>query len=226
MTDVPDPQPTLAWETLVRATDLLRAFAMHPEHPDYKQKMLEIKGLLETTERILRGQAAQHSTAAPVALEEMRARKDAAYTERNQVVAALAKLFPSGTKRTDIPGWSEDWHGAVYIDLPTGQISWHYHDSQAPLFADLPPYQGEWDGHTTEVKYERLAALQTAAPVAGDARARANAIYDAALVDGTRGRSKLMAEQDIASITPHIEQAIIYGIAAALTAADRARGDG
>ncbi len=44
----PDPQPTLA-----RATDLLRAFAMHPEHPDYQPKMLEIKGLLETTEERL-----------------------------------------------------------------------------------------------------------------------------------------------------------------------------
>jgi len=95
----------------------------------------------------------------PDALAEMEARKDAAYLERNQVVAALAKCFPSGVARTAIEGWSEDWHGCVYIDLPTGQASWHFHDSQAYLFAGLPPYTKPWDGHDTPTKYERLAAL-------------------------------------------------------------------
>jgi hypothetical protein len=94
------------------------------------------------------------------ALAAMEASKDAAYLERNQVVAALAKAFPSGTARTAIEGWTEDWHGCVYIDLPTGQASWHFHDSQAYLFADLPPYTGEWDGHSTEKKYARLAKLK------------------------------------------------------------------
>lgn len=92
-------------------------------------------------------------------LAAMEARKDAAYLERNQVVAALAKCFPSGVGRTAIEGWSEDWHGCVYIDLPTGQAGWHFHDSQAYLFEGLPEYDGAWDGHTTEVKYQRLAAL-------------------------------------------------------------------
>lgn len=92
-------------------------------------------------------------------LKEMEARKDAAYEERNKVVAALARLFPSGISRTAIPGWSEEWHGCVYIDLPTGQVSWHYHDSQSGLFSDLPAYTKEWDGHDTEEKYRRLAAL-------------------------------------------------------------------
>lgn len=82
---------------------------------------------------------------------------DGAYTERNRLVAYLASLFPSGVKNTAIPGWDEAWHGCVYIDLPTGQASWHYHDSEAHLFAHLPPYAGEWDGHTTEEKYERIA---------------------------------------------------------------------
>jgi hypothetical protein len=60
-------------------------------------------------------------------------------------------------KKTAIPGWDEAWHGCIYIDLPTGQASWHFHDSEAHLFAHLPPYDGEWDGHTTEEKYERMA---------------------------------------------------------------------
>jgi hypothetical protein len=96
-------------------------------------------------------------------LESMRSRKNAAYEERNKVVAALARLFPSGVKQTAIAGWSDDWHKCVYIDLPTGQVSWHFHDSQAHLFDGLPDYSGEWDGHDTPEKYRRLAAL--AAPV-------------------------------------------------------------
>lgn len=90
-------------------------------------------------------------------LEEMEARKDAAYLERNKLVALLSAVFPSGIKRTAIEGWSEDWHGCVYIDLPVGQASWHFHDSQLYLFNHLDEYRGEWDGHTTEEKYERVA---------------------------------------------------------------------
>lgn len=89
----------------------------------------------------------------------IRAEKDVAYIERNKVVAALARLFPAGLKRTDIPGWNKEWHGCVYIDLPTGQVSWHYHDSQAHLFEGLPAYDGEWDGHDTQEKYRRLAKM-------------------------------------------------------------------
>ena len=90
---------------------------------------------------------------------DLRTRKDGAYEERNRVVAALARLYPAGLKRTAIEGWRAEWHGCVYIDLPTGQVSWHYHDSQAYLFDGLKPYAGAWDGHTTEEKYRRLAAL-------------------------------------------------------------------
>ena len=66
---------------------------------------------------------------------------DEVYRERNAVVAALAKLFPSGLKRTDIEGWDPEWHNCVYINLPTGQVSWHFHDNDADLFAGLPPYR-------------------------------------------------------------------------------------
>jgi len=93
-------------------------------------------------------------------LAAMRQRKDGAYLERNRVVAALASCFPSGIAQTAIEGWDEEWHGCVYIDLPTGQAAWHYHDSHAYLFAHLPPYTKPWDGHTTEEKYERVALLQ------------------------------------------------------------------
>jgi hypothetical protein len=84
--------------------------------------------------------------------------RDGAYTERNLLVALLSTLFPSGKAKTAIEGWDKSWHGCVYIDFPWGQASWHFHDSEAHLFAHLPPYQGQWDGHTTEQKYDSIRA--------------------------------------------------------------------
>ncbi len=86
--------------------------------------------------------------------------KNSAYNERNMMVSALAHLFPSGIATTNIPNWDDEWHNCVYIDTPAGQLSWHYHDLEAMLFADLPPYWGKWDGHDTPEKYARLARLR------------------------------------------------------------------
>ncbi len=101
-------------------------------------------------------------TGVPSSTEAITAEKDEAYRQRNVLVAALARLFPSGIRKTSIAAWSEDWHGCVYIDLPAGQISYHYHDSQAHLFDGLPPYEKHWDGHDKETVEKRLAALRSA----------------------------------------------------------------
>ena len=141
------------------------------EAANEKVQFLEKKNsnLLDSSNTVLKVKADQDVRLADLQAElervrgelaKMRERKDGAYLERNRVVAALASCFPSGISRTAIEGWHDDWHGCVYIDLPTGQVSWHYHDSHAHLFAHLPPYTKQWDGHTTEEKYERVALLQ------------------------------------------------------------------
>jgi hypothetical protein len=89
-------------------------------------------------------------------IETLKQVRDHAYRERNTLVAFLSHIYPAGLKATAIAGWDEEWHGCVYIDLPTGQASWHYHNNEAHLFAHLPPYEKEWDGHSNEDKYERL----------------------------------------------------------------------
>jgi hypothetical protein len=43
---------------------------------------------------------------------------DAAYTERNRLVALLASMFPSVVDQTAIEGWDPEWHNCVYIDFP------------------------------------------------------------------------------------------------------------
>ena len=98
------------------------------------------------------------------ALTHSLAETDDAYQERNRVVAALAELsirlgYRAGVTRTDIPDWDEAWHNCVYIDLPTGQVSWHFHDSDRQLFESLPDYPGIYDGHTSDEKYLRLERL-------------------------------------------------------------------
>lgn len=84
----------------------------------------------------------------------------AVYRERNQVVAALSKVFPAwiGPVDDQEPGWNQ----AVYIDLPTGQVSWHIPDQEVQeLFGHLPvDGSTPWDGHSIEEKYERLDALE------------------------------------------------------------------
>ena len=97
--------------------------------------------------------------------DALQASKDAAYEERNRVVALLAAVFPSVRARTAIEGWSEEWHGCIYITLPTGQASWHYHNRHAHLFAHVPEGAATWDGHTTPEKYERVAAACDAEPI-------------------------------------------------------------
>ena len=82
-----------------------------------------------------------------------------AYAERNRLVALLARLYPSGIRKTEIPEWEPCWHNCVFIDTPEGQLSWHYHDREADLFADLKPYEKPWDGHSTPEKYARLWRL-------------------------------------------------------------------
>ena len=87
---------------------------------------------------------------------------NAVYAERNQCVAALAFMairvgFNAGIKK-DLEA-EDGWQTVVFIDLPQGQVSWHYHDSEEKLLYGLPEYKAEYDGHTTEEKYRRLNLL-------------------------------------------------------------------
>lgn len=84
---------------------------------------------------------------------------DAVYSERNRLVAALAHLFGNAAWRGLDPE-SPDFT-VVYIDLPTGQVSWHIPDAEMTAFPPLPLRAPTgWDGHGTDEKYRRLAALR------------------------------------------------------------------
>ncbi|HEY9643065.1 MAG TPA: hypothetical protein V6C57_21430 [Coleofasciculaceae cyanobacterium] len=99
-------------------------------------------------------------------IDALTAQKDSAYSERNSVVALVAKMaialgFKAGLGKHDPAdaSWDDDWRSIVFIELPSGQVSWHLHDSDLPKFAFLLPYEGQWDGHTTEAKYQLIEDL-------------------------------------------------------------------
>lgn len=57
------------------------------------------------------------------------------------LVLALAEDLKAGVRIDPAePGWP-----VVYIELPTGQVSWH-----------MPEHQTAWDGHDTDEKYRRV----------------------------------------------------------------------
>lgn len=71
-----------------------------------------------------------------------------AYTERMIAVRLLAIYsgFPYGVGKDTNESWDDEWRNVVYIDLPSGQISWHIAPNDLHLFADFPPYTKGWDG--------------------------------------------------------------------------------
>lgn len=84
-------------------------------------------------------------------------RLDAVYEERDRLVALISSLYPSYIA---IDEDSEDgFKNVVYIETPEGQLSWHIADKEVPLFSHLVVKDNNWDGHTTEEKYERIENL-------------------------------------------------------------------
>lgn len=86
---------------------------------------------------------------------------DRVYRERSQIIAALSKVFPAWIASVDDP--EPNFNSAVYISLPTGQVSWHIRDDERDEFFTHLARQEEygWDGHDTEEKYRRLNELQS-----------------------------------------------------------------
>lgn len=99
--------------------------------------------------------------------------KDRAYWERNQLVAALSKIFPAwlGKHPKEDKEWDEEWRNIVFMEIPSEyrdvsgqdfphQISWHIHDFDLPMFDHLSFWNSKpWDGHDTQEKYRRLRAI-------------------------------------------------------------------
>lgn len=102
---------------------------------------------------------------------ELEVQKDNAYAERNLVVSLAAKLAVSmgyeaglyvDPDHKDDPSWT-GWTNVVYINLPTGQVTWHIYDGELPIFTTfLRVFNRDetgYDAHSTEEKYRRIRQL-------------------------------------------------------------------
>lgn len=72
----------------------------------------------------------------------------------------LAKAETDGTFIYPKSPWDRDWRTIIFVELPTGQLSWHIHDSEVKLFEDVPRRDEPWDGHTTAEKHARMQAYK------------------------------------------------------------------
>ena len=82
------------------------------------------------------------------------------YQERNKLVAFVSRCYPSYL--APAPDAEPGFEWIVFIETPSGQLSWHLHDDELSMFNHLlrlNPHSW-WDGHTTEEKYDRLLALR------------------------------------------------------------------
>ncbi|MFJ6061630.1 hypothetical protein ACIQHU_01175 [Streptomyces tendae] len=98
-------------------------------------------------------------------INDLTKERDGAYRERAHLVALLAALTDdaviSYARDVEEPGWQ-----IVYLQLGGHQASWHISPRDAELFAhvervDVEDPRAQWDGHSTEAKYERIAAWAT-----------------------------------------------------------------
>jgi hypothetical protein len=103
---------------------------------------------------------------------ERRARKMVnAYRERSRCVAAIAWLALRAGMRAGLgrhtpdpdPSWDPSWLTVVYVETPSGLVSWHVPDTSRYLVEGLPTWDPGWDGHTLTEKHRRLDELRNGA---------------------------------------------------------------
>jgi len=101
-----------------------------------------------------------HGALANLLVRDAEKNRDAAYAERNKLVCALSKIWPSHlAAHGGAEPWDSQWIYIVCIHSPVGQLTWHIHNSEFSKFEHLKLESNHWDGHTTEEKYTRLASL-------------------------------------------------------------------
>ena len=118
-------------------------------------------------------------------VERLTREKDLAYSERDKAVAGFAHMARRSGVRVGVgqhegADWEDDWRTVLFVELPAGQVSWHFHDSERPLLDGLPVAPDyRWDGHTTEEKWARVASLADASLPPADAPLTGVALMEA-----------------------------------------------
>ncbi|MBD1995310.1 hypothetical protein H6G00_01525 [Leptolyngbya sp. FACHB-541] len=105
--------------------------------------------LAQTLQPFLEKQAAEKA--------ELEARIEQLHWERNCCISLIAQMAECLKLTIGLgadpkePEWP-----VVFLELPSGQVSWHVPMSEIDNFSFLGAYFYGWDGHTTEEKYDRV----------------------------------------------------------------------
>jgi hypothetical protein len=131
---------------------------------------------------------------AETAVDAAEAERDGAYRERAHLTAWLATVHPAViAPAVDI---DEDGWQLLYITVGGCQLSWHIHPRDADLYAhvehvDPTDPRAQWDGHTTEQKYQAIREM-TLTELRGDARAKQAETRIAAATDALNSVHRTM----------------------------------
>ncbi|MEU2443531.1 hypothetical protein ABZ588_08425 [Streptomyces althioticus] len=157
--------------TAPAATAATRPADQPKEQPVQQEKHTPVdwKALAEQNERRWKDEGNRRATA--------EAERDGAYRERARLVALVAgglaeQVVVAPASDVDEPGWQ-----ILYATLHGRQCSWHFSPQDADLIeyfdhvpADDP--RAQWDGHTTEAKYQHIDYLARALGTPGPFRDR------------------------------------------------------
>jgi hypothetical protein len=135
------------------------------ERDEAREELAEANECAAVAQELAKAEKAR-AREAEARLARVTTQKDDAYSQRNKLVVLLAHMavrlgWKAGIGRHEGEPWEADWRTIVFIDLPTGQVSWHFHDSEAPLLERLPKYEGAWDGHSDDEKWSRCREAGT-----------------------------------------------------------------
>jgi NTP pyrophosphatase (non-canonical NTP hydrolase) len=124
---------------------------LHSARPRIEMLEAQVKGAKESVGSIR------------AAFRTSKTNSDAVYKERDMCVALIARMALGLGYRVWLgqhpnADWEDDWRTIVFIDLPTGQVSWHIHDSEREWFLRDLHYNSDliWDSHDTAEKYHRV----------------------------------------------------------------------
>jgi hypothetical protein len=79
------------------------------------------------------------------------------YRERSRLIAFLASRFNCSLEPARDCEDDPDFNWVLYVDMPTGQVSWHIADWDLDLFDFVKRNEGRvWDGHDNDEKYKRI----------------------------------------------------------------------
>ena len=92
--------------------------------------------------------------------------REAAYVDRNLLLALVCRFAvykPYGKAWVALDpkeAADSEWRFVVFVEFADVQLTYHIHERErCAVFGFLPDGPNTWDGHTTEIKRERIEAL-------------------------------------------------------------------